>query len=165
MAFVTPRSFEINDKRQRVVTTNRAKRPIDKVITVVDEDYVAATLQNLIHTQTYPGTMTGLRWNFSLAQTTGTAFARFIWAIVYLRDGDTLDDLTFTTGAVLYKPEQNCLVWGFEIISNNSETKHIEGTTKTMRKMMVGDQIIFLGLGTAGNNMSLNGAVQLFIKG
>ncbi len=165
MAFLAPRSFDISDKRQRTVTVARARRPVDKVILVVGLALNATDDSTVIHTATYPATMTGLRWDFNFLQSGGTGVASYVWAIIYLRDGETIDNLTFANGASLYSPEQNCLVWAFGSIDNNTETKQDRGSTKTMRKMMVGDQIVVAALGVATNTTAMTGGVQLFLKG
>jgi len=166
MAFIAPRSFEVSDKRQRVVTTSRAKRPIDKVIIVVNFSAVSATDENEeIISASYPATVTGLRWDFDVRQAGGTGVCDMTWAIVFLRDGETLDTLSFTAGITFYKPEQNCLVYGFQVIENKLETKHVKGSTKTMRKLMVGDSIHMIVKGVGTDTVTVKGAVQLFLKG
>jgi len=164
MAFV-PRSFEVSDKRQRVVTSTRARRPIDKVLKVVAHIANATPKSTIIAQPTYPATMVGLRWEINVIQSLGTGVCTFSWAIVYLREGETLDALTFADGATLYKPEQNVLVFGTGQISNDKWDKHFSGHTKTMRKLMVGDEIVFVLQGVATNEGICNAIIQCFLKG
>ncbi len=161
-----PRGYESTDKRSRTVTYNQAKRPIDKVMTVVNQAAIDATdVTSTITTCTYPCTVTGLRWNFTVNQDGGTGLAHIVWAIIYLREGETIDGLTFSDGLTFYKPESSVLVWGYAGISNSTEVKIIEGTTKTMRKMQLGDAIHMIFRGVATNTSHIRGAVQLFLKG
>ncbi len=171
MTFVAPSSFNVSDKRQRVVTVARARRPIDKVITTIAKTLDETQVETTISGPTFPATMTGLRWDLSFNAPPSANVAVFNWAIVYVRDGETIGGLDpFTNGGTLYNPEQNCLVWGYDTISHDAsplatQTKRHKGSTKTMRKLMVGDEIIFTALGTAIADIRLNGAVQLFLKG
>jgi len=108
--------------------------------------------------------MVGLRWNITTFQDGGSAHAEHIWAIVYLRQGETIDALTYTNGVTLYEPEQNCLVWAFGANLPTTITPY-SGSTKTMRKMMVGDKIVFVSKGSTTNTTQFHGAIQLFQKG
>ncbi len=165
MAYPPP-SYNVSDKRQRTVTYAAAKRPIDKVMTVVNQGSVGTTdVTTTIFTCSYPCTMTGLRWNLAVDQSAGTGLAQFVWSIIYLREGETIDSMVFGDGLTFYKPESSVLVWGYGSIYNLTQTKSLEGTTKTMRKMQVGDTIQFIYKGVATNTSSVFGAVQLFIKG
>ncbi len=165
MALV-PASFNINDKRQRTVTFSAAKRPIDKVITVINHaNTTSADVNTQLYLATYPSTMTGLRWDLSFFQGSGTAVCTWVWAIIYLRQGETLDTLTFSDQVTLYEPEQSCLTWGFGIIDASTQTKRHHGSTKTMRKMQVGDTIEFIIKGVVNDGVSTRGAVQMFQKG
>ncbi len=165
MTLYPPPSYNINDKRQRTVTYAAAKRPIDKVIRNIEHVGVDATnVSTTIISTTLPGTVTGIRWNFVITQDGGTGVADCVWAIVLLKDGDTLDTLTFTDSDILYKPEQNCLVWGFSSIKNNLWATRVEGSTKTMRKLMIEDEIQFIAKGEVTNTSKIVGAIQLFIK-
>jgi len=164
MAFV-PRSFEVSDKRQRVVTTSRARRPIDKVLISIGMVGNATPNATTVITATYPATMVGLRWDLNVAQSSGSGFATFAWAIVFLRDGETLDTIAFGDGSTTYKPEQNVLTFGAGQIDDNKWDRHYSGTTKTMRKLMVGDEIQFVFQGVATNEVVMFGIVQAFLKG
>ena len=161
-----PRGYETTDKRQRTVTYSSAKRPIDKVMTIVAQSGVDSTdVTTTVYTCTYPCTMTGLRWNLAFAQSAGTVWCHFVWAIIYLREGETIDGLSFGDGLTFYKPESSVLTYGYNTIFNHTQTKLMEGTTKTMRKMQVGDSIQFLMRGITTETSEVRGCVQLFVKG
>ncbi len=164
MTFVAPNSFTVSDKRQRVVTVARASRPIDKTITTIQQFLNATQDQTVITNPTFPSTMTGLRWNLTFSQSAGTSLAQYQWAIVFLAQDETIDTLAFGDNLRFYTPEKNCLVWGYGTIFNMTQTNHVDGSTKTMRKLMVGDRIIFIALGIATNTVQVDGAVQLFLK-
>ncbi len=157
--------FEETSKRSRTITYSKAKRAIDKQIICVSHGAVDGTQQNTaIFTATFPGTITGIRWDLTFDQAAGTGLALSVWAIVLLKDGQALDTLSLTNGAEVYQPEQNCLVWGYQNIKNQLWGQHASGSTKTMRKVMIGDNLAFLIRGQATNTTTVLGAVQFFIK-
>ncbi len=165
MAYPPP-SYTINDKRQRTVTTRAAKRPIDKVMTIVNQAGVDSTdVTTTITTCTYPCTITGLRWGLSFNQFGGSATCHYVWAIIYLREGETIDGLSFADGLTFYKPESSVLVWGYGAMRNLQTTNYAEGTTKTMRKMQLGDSVQFIMRGITTEESEVRGCVQLFLKG
>ncbi len=161
-------SFIINDKRQRTATFARAKRSIDKVLIAISHDAMDATqVQTTIVTATFPNTVTGLRWDLSFSQDGGTGLCEIVWAIVLAKEGNVADTMIKTNGVQFYEPEQNCLVFGTERIRDGvtqGQTKKTSGMTKTMRKMMLGDRIIFIIQGVATNTGSVQGVIQLFQK-
>ncbi len=157
--------FVITDKRQRTATFSRARRAINKEIIFVNALTVNATQEStLINSSVFPNTLTGLRWNFSVAQDGGTGVCFYTWAIVILKESEGTRTMQRADAAEFYQPEVNCLVWGTGIIDNNSRPDHIEGTTKTMRKMMVGDRVVMIYVGSTTNTASFVGAVQMFQK-
>ncbi len=161
-------SFIINDKRQRTATFSRAKRAIDKVQIAINLNGVTATQVNTtIVDATFPSTITGIRWDLSFAQSAGTGVCEFSWAIVIVKEGNIADNMVLTHAAQFYTPEQNCLVYGTELIVNgptHGMTKHASGTTKTMRKLMIGDRILFLFRGVATDTAGCVGVIQCFQK-
>ncbi len=166
MGTFVPTGFTTSDKRQRVTTFSRPRRNVNKEIIVIRKSSIQATqlVTNLV-IATFPFTFTGLRWNFAVHQNAGTGEGLFSWCIAYVPDGETIDVMSRTDASGFYTPEQNCLVWGFGVIDNNSNGLLIEGTTKTMRKMMTGDALIFAILGTGATNvLDLTGAIQFFQK-
>ena len=155
----------MSSKRRRVDPVFRVRRPIDKDIISVALGTIDATQSSLtLTTAVFPCTVTGLRWNFSTNQDGGTGLMAGFWAIVFLAEGQVLDTLTTTNGSSFYQPEQDVLTYGVSSIENNSETKEHEGTTKTMRKLKVGDRLVLVALGVATQTHTLRGMVQFFCK-
>ena len=66
--------------------------------------------------------------------------------------------------ADFYAPEQNVLAFGHGSMDNNVDTQQFEGNTKTMRKFMGGDQLLFIVLGAATNTTNVQGIIQFFCK-
>ncbi len=141
------------------------KRPVDKIMisankTTVDGTQVATVLLLV----TFPCTIVGLRWNGVVRQDAGTGPAFHNWAIVVLRQGVTVSTMASGDGNTFFTPESNCLVLGVGSIDNNVESQQYEGSTKTMRKMQGGDQLLFICSGSATNTSAFNFVVQFFCK-
>ncbi len=150
---------------QRIFSRVGGRRPIDKKIIVVNKDGVDATqVTTVLVTATFPCTIVGLRWNFSFIQGAGTGNCSFRWVIVLLKDGETIGTTSITDGADLYTPEQNVMTWGVGLIDNNIEHQRFDGDTKSMRKLMGGDRLVWILTGVATNTVSCRGAVQFFCK-
>ena len=155
------------NKRRRFTRT--APRPIDKRVIVVDQAIVASQTSTTIFDATFPGTVVGIRWSLNMRTDTATSFTEMVWAIVLVEDGNAVGALSRVDGADFYTPEQNLLV--FETASfpdsdagNGPNSIHWTGTTKTMRKLKVGDQVRVIALGLAANQGEFFGAVQFFYK-
>ncbi len=141
------------------------KRPIDKaIISIIKSGTNATQVETILASIAFPCTLTGLRWGITFTQDAGTATAFFYWAIVIVRDGVTVSQISTSDASTFYAPEQNCLVWGNGTIENNISTDRYEGTTKTMRKMLVGDSLQFLHKGSATNTTRSDGIIQFFCK-
>ncbi len=152
-------------KRLRPEGGFRTKRPTDKKIVSIGKGNMGTTnVATDLITATFPCTITGLRWNLSFAQDAGTGLAFFFWAIVIQRDGELLDIIGTTDGGSFYNPEQNVLTHGVGTIDNHSETKAVNGTTKSMRKLMGGDKYVFVARGTGTNTSRVDGQIQFFCK-
>lgn len=159
-------------KRQRTTTapTRRAKRPIDKKLTnVLIQNLVAAKQDaTLYDSATFPGTITGLRWELSAVRSGGTAttFGHFAWAIVVVPAGTTISNLSLTSAGSLYDPEQMVLAFGRGCTWDASagEVLMYEGSTKAMRKLKAGDKLVFTAFGTATERHDITGTVQFFYK-
>lgn len=168
MAFPGAGPFVITDKRQRTATFSRAKRSIDKVMISVSHGGIDGTqVQTQLISATFPCTVTGIRWNLAFTQSAGTGQSEATWAIVLVKEGQTADAMVRTNGVQFYNPEQNCLVFGTELIHNgltHGITKKAEGTTKTMRKLMIGDDILFIFRGTTTDTAGVEGVIQFFCK-
>lgn len=150
---------------QQVFRRTGSRRPVDKSIICVTKAAVAAAqVTTDLVTATFPCTIVGLRWSISHLQDAGTGASHLYWAIIVLRDGQTADTVATSDGATLYNPEQEVLAWGVSNIDNNTETKTMTGSTKTMRKLMGGDKLVFACIGVATNTSTVRAIVQFFCK-
>ncbi len=156
----------------QVVTTQPARRaahrPIDKEIISIGKAAMAGSqVSTTLITATFPCTITGLRWDLTFIADGGTGDAGYIWAIVKVTEGDSANTLSGGDGATLYAPEQNVLVWG-KGSNPGADTigapVHYNGTTKIMRKLLGGDQLLWIGVGEATNTTEVSGAVQFFCR-
>ncbi len=151
--------------QQQVVRMGNRKRPIDKALIVITKDGIDATqVQTILFTATFPCTMVGLRWELSAVQAAGTGFCKGVWAIIIARQGITVNNMVQTDGSTLFAPEQDVITWGSWGIDNNVETTVRIGDTKSMRKLMGGDRLIFIMKGIATQTTSMFGVVQFFCK-
>lgn len=159
-------------KRRRTdsgfVPVSRSKRPIDKLLVVVDQSLNTTQVATVLTTITFPCTITGLRWNLGF-RGTAAGGSRGAWAIVVVRDGITVPVLGLSDGGDLYTPEQDVLSFGFWSLADSDggtgdSTFHVEGNTKSMRKMMGGDTLQFISKENDNNGAVLLGCVQLFCK-
>ncbi len=146
-------------------TTPHTKRPIDKQLKTVFHSATDATQEEVVlFTATFPCTVVGLRWSINQTQDGGTGKMQAWWAIVIVRDGESAGTLGTAVGDDTYTPEQNCLVFGASLINNNTDTSRNVGSTKTMRKFMGGDRLIFIVRGIATETTMSQGVIQFFCK-
>lgn len=162
-------------KRRRIerATTFRGlpKRPINKsLITIYKTISDATQVNTTLATITYPGTITGLRWDLSVFQSdTAASDCRAIWAIVVCREGQSASTLALGDAATTYSPEDQLLTFGTVGIGYETaqyqNPQYYSGSTKTMRKLQGGDTVLFI-MKTSGADADLNvmGVIQFFIK-
>ncbi len=142
-----------------------AARPIDKLLVAISKDAVAGTqVSSVLYTATFPATITGLRWSLSFLQDAGTAEGEIYWALIVVRDGLSASTIATSDTAAFYEPEQDVLAFGVTMYDNNTESKIMEGATKTMRKLKGGDQLVFISKGVATDTAAVRGVVQFFAK-
>ncbi len=148
------------------VRTVRARRPIDKSLVNVVLASLAATQANTeLIAATFPCTITGMRWDLTAIQSGGTGSSNGKWAIVVNRDGLALSTMSLTTGGTLYEPEEDVLAFGSWIMDNNPpEGRSWVGSTKTMRKLKLGDRLQFIAKGVATELTDILGTIQFFCK-
>lgn len=159
-------------KRQRTNTqvARRAKRPIDKKIISVTQTVANAQVTTEIYpAATFPGTITGLRWSFNVVRIFGTAATGIMrWILVVVPAGVTIGTIGLGNSNSAYDPEQNVLAFGdccTSALATGCPTVHIEGSTKSMRKLKVGDKLMFAAIGdSASNTHTIFGTVQMFYK-
>ena len=157
-------------KRRRTSAGFSTKRPIDKTLVFITDDNIALTqVSTTLLTAATACTMVGLRWNMSSFKDGGTAgnIANFEWAIILVEDGNTLNTASVGNGGSFYDPEQNVLAFG--VAPNNNSTEgtlptKIDGNTKTMRKLRIGDSIRLLTKGQNTETTGVRGIIQLFCK-
>jgi len=152
-------------KRRRI--SRRAARPIDKQIVTLNHVAGIQKETQLMIVQAGARTLTGVRWNFNIISNTNTANPDFWWAIVIVKDGEVANPLDIGDQQQTYVPEQNVLAFGSRVGINLSTAadlvQHIEGSTKSMRKMMEGDKLFFISTTSVASGWILNGAVQFFM--
>lgn len=145
-------------------TRPTARRPMDKkIITIAQTATSAGQDSTNLATATFPGTVVGLRWDFDVRfETNGGIVA---WAIVVVREGASADTLALADGASLYQPEQNVLAGGLLVMgTDGTYVQKVSGSTKAMRKLQGGDQLLFISLGSDAPSAGIYGTVQYFIK-
>ena len=151
---------------QRPVFQISQKRPIDKSLVYVNKDTVDATqVTTQLLVATFPCTVTGLRWDIQVDRSAGTGQCRGDWCIVLVKDGNSANSISISDAATFYEPEQNVLAFGVHSGQQDGpDSTHFMGTTKTMRKLMGGDQLIFVYKGLATNTSNVRGIIQFFCK-
>ena len=162
-------------KRRRTFGGRSAStRPIDKDLIFIELNDVNATQQRTeLFAATTAYTILGLRWSLFVEGDAGTVGLDhdWEWIIVKRNDGEgNENNMDRTNAASFYQPEQDVLAFivGTSHTSSTASTgvepPVINGFTKTMRKMKVGDRIIFAVRGIATETVRVRGIVQLFCK-
>lgn len=159
------RVFEVGPGEGPAFARPRVKRPIDKsLVSVLKQTVGTSQVQTILKTATFPCTIVGLRWEITQFQDAGTAEAALYWAIVINRDGNTVGVISSSDAGNFYTPEQDVLTFGVVSVDNHTDTNHISGSTKTMRKMMGGDELVFICQNVATNTSTVRGIIQFFCK-
>ena len=153
-------------KRCRTSYSRRTVRPIDKCLISVDHDITTTTVVTFINVATFPCTITGIRWDLSAWNKLSTTSVG-AWALVYVPQTEIVANFDLSDGGPFYTPEQNVLAFGvmnFVSISTagDGHSKDFSGSTKTMRKLKVGDHIDFITRGAQVNNIDMHGIIQCF---
>lgn len=157
-------------KSKNVATTSvrviRPRRNIDKILKVVKKTGFTTQTGTVLATATFPCTITGLRWNLAFSGE-ATNLSIHHWAIIIVRDGNAANTIATSDAADFYQPEQNVLAFGVGMMAGLSAaagpfTIPYIGSTKTMRKLLLGDRIDFIVVANQATN--LNGIVQMFCK-
>ncbi len=156
-------------RKRRRFASPRARRPIDKTILAVNHTIDDSQTNSRILLADVPLTVTGIRWNFSVRTNTNVGPPDATWAIVFVRDGNIPNTITSADLVTLYAPEQNVLAWGIVRMQASGSSAGplsmmVEGKTKTMRKMMSGDALFFLTIGSQNEGILLCGGIQYFTK-
>lgn len=160
-----------------------AKRPIDKRIVNIDQAFTTAQTNVSLYPPspglgggaTFPGTVTGLRWCINVTSTDTVLMNTLFWCIIKLREGVAAPSLIgVSSGDSIYNPEQDVMVCGKISVGALSGTQVVtahyrdEGQTKTMRKLMAGDKLVFtarcLQATTVGAVIYCSAFVEFFFK-
>ena len=163
-------------KRRRVSVHGRSsKRPVDKsLVNLILNDVGTTTQTAALSVGKTPCTIQGVRWTLLIEGDAGTVGLDhdYAWAIVLVRDGFTANNLNNTANlAALYEPEQDVIAFGVSTSHASASAttgtldQRWEGTTKSMRKLKVGDQMQFLVVGIATETVRVRGCIQLFCQG
>ncbi len=150
-----------------IFRTTGSRRPVDKALINVLKNGVTATqVSTQLVSATFPCTIVGLRWDLSFATDAGTSQGDYQWAIIILRDGVTVSTMNSSDAGTLYAPEQDVMAFGrgLTLGSGIGSVAHYMGDTKTMRKLMGGDKLLFIMLGEATNTQACRGCIQFFCK-
>ncbi len=145
-----------------------ARRPIDKQIITISQTVPINGETTILTILRGATTLTGLRWNFGVASNQDISDVQYNWALVIVKDGDTANALNVGNNQQMYTPEQNVMSWGTGILTKTSSsagpaTHQWEGTTKSMRKMMEGDNLTMVFTSNVTNGVIIHGAIQLFL--
>ena len=165
-------SHFINSRRKRrAVGISRpgAARPIDKELIVVAQSATTSLLSTTLKSTTFPCTIVGLRWSFSIRSVIASGDSIVSWAIVTTPDGEAANTPSQSNGADFYTPEQNVMAFGVAQVRDTDAgsgpvTIMFEGTTKTMRKLKQGDLLQFISISNVASSASINGVIQFFCK-
>ena len=135
----------------------------------VDQTTTTSLVSTTLKTTTFPCTVVGLRWNVAFVSNSAASDSLTSWAIVVVKDGLAANTPSQSNGADFYTPEQDVLSFGVvRTRDNDSGTgpaiMHIEGSTKTMRKLKQGDLLQFITICTVANGQLVDGVIQFFCK-
>jgi len=149
-------------------------RPISKTLLLVNQEGLATTQNTrVLIDAVFPCTIVGLRWELSSGAVFDTPQgldAYINWAIVLVKQGNTAGELPDSVSVAqdFYTPEQNVLAYGSRGLLFTTAAGPIvwNGSTKTMRKMQVGDKLLFISKIGDSNAVHDNmfGAIQFFCK-
>jgi len=162
------KAIEFQNPSTSVIFGGRTRRPVDKQIITISKEGVTGTgFTTTLFTATFPCTIQGLRIDLNVVQDAGTSPGGYTWVIIILRDGMTQGTVATGDASVLYAPEQDVLMFGkgkgrSNAVGMNNQYRQL--STKTMRKFMGGDKLVFIGFGETTNTSAFGGAVQFFCK-
>ena len=150
-------------RRHEIPVATRA-RPLSKELVVIAKDDVSTQVTTVLHTASFPCTVTGLRWDLNTIQDGGIAASAGFWVIAVVREGVTIDTIQVGDGNTFFEPEQNVMAFGINLVnqgaSGHPDDHSSVGSTKTMRKLQTGDTLVFAFLGTTTNTQQIRGVIQ-----
>ena len=158
-------------RRRGAIGRVAAPRPIDKTLTVIVKNDVGSSTQTTdLVTATTACTAVDIRWTFYVEGDGGTAGLKhdYSWLIALVPDGTTINSIALTDAASMYDPEQHVLAFGYGCSADASaalvDPFYWLGTTKTSRKLRIGDKITFAVKGITTETVRVRGCVQIFCK-
>lgn len=142
-------------------------RPIDKELKAIQKTVGSSNTSTTLKTTTFPCTLLGIRWVLNGINTDTAANQHLYWAIVVVRDGNSVATIGTGDGSDFYTPEQNVLSFGVLAMNDADATGPVvaedKGSTKTMRKLMGGDTVELVLRGTSAST-TVRGVIQFFCK-
>ncbi len=147
-----------------------SRRPTDKELIVVNHVTTTSNVLTTLKTATFPCTVVGLRWNFAIRNTATSGDNLVFWIIVLVHDGQSANTLSTSNGADMYTPENDVMAFGTvhltdaDLANGGPAIMHVQGQTKTMRKMQQGDLLQFITLGSVATGGTAIGTIQFFCK-
>ncbi len=154
--------------RPNVNLVRGSRRPTDKELIYVSQTATTANTLTTLKTATFPCTVVGLRWDMAIRCIISTASATVNWIIVLVHDGNAANTISQSNGADMYTPENDVMAFGTADVNDNDAvgpiSVHVQGQTKTMRKMQQGDVLQFITISTVANAATVRGVVQFFCK-
>ncbi len=147
----------------------RSKRPVDKEMIFISHTATTSNTITVLKTTTFPCTIVGLRWDLAMRNILSTANPLVSWIIVVVHDGNTANTISQSNASNMYTPEQDVMAFGnLFLIDNDSgqgpTSVHVQGQTKTMRKLQAGDVLQFISFSDVANAANVRGTVQFFCK-
>ncbi len=167
-------------KRQRTsgVSFSRVARPIDKQIISIALTTDGSNQTTVLFPATFPATVVGLRWDinsrFNTFDEQATEENHIGWAIVVVPQGEVANNIGLADGSTFYAPEQNVMAAGIQTLGQTlvsavgltaANTEVSEGSTKAMRKLRGGDQLVYIQKANlATSKLDVFGLIQFFLK-
>jgi len=125
-----------------LTTDDNNGHPVDKGIRWNFGDLSDTTQENLLlYTALFPSTFTGLQVDITQACPLADSLAFFMWAIVFVPDGETVKNLSISSNTDIYEPQEYVLACGAGQQSRRPMTMKWRGHAKGSQKLHVGDRI------------------------
>ncbi len=155
--------------RHNVPLVRGSRRPTDKELIYVAQTCTTSNTTTTLKTATFPCTIVGLRWNLAFKGVIATSASTINWIIVLVHDGNSANTISQSNGADMYTPENDVMAFGTVMVNETDQgvgpmIAHVQGQTKTMRKMQQGDLLQFISLSSVSVSAKVDGVVQFFCK-
>ena len=158
-----------------VVQYRTAKRPVEKsIITATGILGASVTAQTVSLTGTgaagpVSSAMTYSGGNIQVTYWNNTTAVTLVgFALIILRQGTTVNAPALTGSSTFYAPEQDVLWSWYAIMPPNNispaTTQVAVGKIKSMRKLKLGDAIVFVGIGSAATSVQYSALITSFFK-